>query len=299
MADRLFDRLSKVAVLPDFRAALFDLVKRDWSRESPAIKEQGSLQRAFETVFETLGGGERKMLEPFLVAWYTMRATVLRLDHLQDADRELVDDFITDAPHAHHYNLILGSYLLALAMLDEIDTELIPQARILRLRRLWNDSLLEAASGQQRDLTARSSDANPRQVLDVYEETIRAKAGSIYRIGFGGVAMLATDDQPTIDVFCRLGEVFGTLLQLNDDLLDAGTETEPALTLSQAYRSTCGASGIPLPAHDIHMYAHHVYRSYLEYIHSLVMTLPCATQHTLLLLFRQAFGLSDESSGAT
>jgi len=299
MSNVLFQRLSQASVLPELRAALVHLVEHDWSRESSAAQEHGTLYAALASIFGMLGGGEQKALEPFLIAWYTLRAAVLRLDHLQDADIDLTDDFKTDATHAQHYNHILASYVLATAMLDEIDNQLIASARIHRLRRLWNDSLLEAASGQERDLTAQWSYSSPQEVLEFYEQAIRAKAGSIYRIGFGGVAVLATDNQPTIDALCRIGEVFGTLLQLNDDLLDAAVEDEPALSLSQAYRTACEASGLELPTHGVHAYARHVYRSYLEYVRRLVMTLPLATQHVVLSLFHQAFGSDDESSSST
>ncbi len=168
-----------------------------------------------------------------------------------------------------------------------------------RLRQLWGHSLLEAASGQHRDLAAQWPCSSPQQVLEFYEDAVRAKAGSIYRIGFGGTAVLATDCQHMVDVFCRVGEAYGVLLQLNDDLLDASTESKPALTLSQAYRTACQTSGLELPPHAVHAYAQQIHQSYFEYVRRLVMTLPQPVQRVVLPLFHQAFGSGDESFSST
>ena len=82
MADRIMQRLAALPVLPEARAALAWLVEHDWHGEEIAQERERS-QATLEAVYRALGG-DPKDLEPFLLAWLTLRATLARLDHLQD-----------------------------------------------------------------------------------------------------------------------------------------------------------------------------------------------------------------------
>ncbi len=289
----ILQRIAQLPVLPELRAVLVDLVERDWNTETSAIQNGDSLQTVLMLVYQELGGADPVHLQPLLLAWHTLRAAILRLDHIQDDDPEVTASFGGATSMAERYNLTLTYYLLATAMLDDLNEQYIPALRIRRLLRMWNESLLRAASGQQRDLANQRLCDQPQAALEYYEQAIRAKAGSIYSIGFGGVAALATDDQAALQALPLVGELYGTLLQLNDDLLDAAIQVAPALTLPHVYQSARAASGIALPPHTAHHFARLIFRTYFEHVSTIVAWLPVAAQEAILSIFRQSFPLID------
>ena len=292
MSSVIFQRIAQLPVLPELRAALEKLVEQDWGIEAPASQERDTLQAALMLIYRELGGGDSVHVQPLLLAWYTLRGAIFRLDHLQDNDPDLDVSFGTATSIGQRYNLVLTYYLLATAVLDDLNAHYVPYARVRRLMRLWNDSLLRAGSGQQRDLTTTHwSNQQPQAALEHYEHAMRAKAGSIYSLGFGGVATLATDDESTIQVLSLVGELYGTLLQFDDDLLDAAIQAKSVLTLPQVYQSAQMASGVPLPPHTVHHYARFIRHAYFEHVKTIIEPLPEASREAIVSIFRQSFPL--------
>ena len=160
---------------------------------------------------------------------------MLRLDHLQDGDPE--DNPLPTAPDRHaSYTLAFALYILANALLDDLDDQMIPDSRWFRLRRVWNDCVLAAASGQHRDLLSANVSAHALDRLDEYQRLAHAKAGSLFALAFAAPAIVVTDDEALIKVCRFVGDSYGAMLQLGDDLLDQKDQpNHQGLTLPSAY----------------------------------------------------------------
>ena len=223
-------RLASVPLLPDFRAVLDEAVAN--SEHDPRVHP---LHRLPLDIFHALGGEDDRIIMPFVAAWSLLDYTVLRLDHLQDNDPE--DIPLPTAPNSDaSYSLVLALYIAANALLDDMDDQLVPDARWLRLRRLWNDCVLAGASGQYRDLLSANTSARGLDRLDEYQQLAHAKAGNLFALAFAAPAILVTDDESLITACRFAGEAFGALLQLGDDLRDQKDQLHhQGLTLPSAY----------------------------------------------------------------
>src|SRR3712207_2241028 len=92
MSSVILQRIAQLPVLPELRAALGKLVEQDWDAGAPAIQEHDTLQAALLRICQELGG-DPVHVQPLLLAWYTLRGAILRLDHLQDDDPDWVISF--------------------------------------------------------------------------------------------------------------------------------------------------------------------------------------------------------------
>jgi hypothetical protein len=280
-------RLQPVALVPEFESALRRLAEHDDSR--PSQNPQWGL--VIPTIQRLLGGTD-EAIAPFLAAWSLMYAVIVRLDHLQDGD--LVDDPLPTAnrPEAQ-YNLIFGYYVLATGVLDLLSPDQVPAERILRLRRLWTDMLLRMAGGQQRDLIARDA-VGIEQPLDYYQQIAQAKTGATFALAFGGTAALLTDDPRTIDALTLIGEIYGTLLQYRDDLLDALTQPNPTLTLPEALTTARPVHLADRTGHTPAAFWAYLYRVYHEQVGQALVGLPAELQQGLRDLFARTFELNQD-----
>lgn len=222
-------RLASVRLSPRYRA-LLDRAIAD-ADQDPRTHALHSLPL---DIFQALGGEDDTIVMPFVAAWTLLDYTVLRLDHLQDGDPE--DHPLPTAPDEHaSYNLVFSLFIAASSLLDELDPR-VPMSRWLRLRHLWNRSLLAAASGQQQDLASGKSTSRALDRLDEYQELAHAKTGNLFALVFAAPAVLVTDDEALISVCHFAGDMYGALLQLGDDLLDQNAQQDhPGLTLPSAY----------------------------------------------------------------
>ena len=287
------ERLETVAVLPNMRAALVTMVAQDWAA---AERDQPRPHAPIATIYELLGGTDVSGIEIFVAAWAALRAALVRLDHLQDGDPEeppLPNVTCVGA----QYNIVFAYYVLATALLDDLDERLIPASRLLRLRRLWADCMLRAASGQQRDLV--EADVAERQgleALDHYQQAAQSKSGAVFALAFAGAAILATDDEATIAACYFAGEVYGTLIQFCDDLSDAATQSNSALTLPQAYITALTIYTTHIPQHTLHPYWQHIYVAYLNQLEQELAVTPIQVQVGIRRLFTMAFEQAPERS---
>src|SRR5215210_5448208 len=103
MASAILRRIDELPVLPELRAALGKLVEQDWDAEAPAVQEYDTLQAALMRIYQELGGGDPVHIQPLLLAWYTLRGAVLRLDHLQDDDPEAALSFGSATSRGQRY----------------------------------------------------------------------------------------------------------------------------------------------------------------------------------------------------
>ncbi len=163
MIDRILQRIDYIPVLPELRAALGLIIERDWHAEK-SVQDRLRCEVVFEAIYIAFGG-QANGFQPFLASWLILRAALLRLDHLQDNDASefaLPSDSLSTG---EQYNLIFAYYVLAAALLDDLDDTIISPRRIRHLTRLWNDSMLWAASGQQRDLAKSGPTEQPEAVF--------------------------------------------------------------------------------------------------------------------------------------
>jgi hypothetical protein len=230
--------------------------------------------------------GEAQQITPFRIAWGFMYAVTVRLDHLQDHD-PVVDPLPTDQPNAQ-YNLIFAYYVLATSLLDDLSPPAIPAHRILRVRRLWSDMVLRMASGQHRDLTIRPGSVNDA-FLEYYQLIAQAKTGSAFALAFGGTATLLSDDVQFITTMTLVGEIFGALVQYNDDVLDAAAQSNPTLTLPGAFHHAYPLSGLAPNEHTASAFWAYIYQAYRAHITQLIKDVPSDLQAGILLLFANAF----------
>lgn len=220
-------RLGCLSLRPEFAGALTQLVAADVSH----LEQHPPVVATFATLAAVLQA-PASVLTPFRTAWMLMYATIGRLDSLQDGDPIAAPPQVASV--GAHYNLVFASYILSTSLLDDLAEE-VPAARLLRLQRWWNDCMLRMADGQQHDL---ESDAEARSFdsLAVYQQIAQAKTGATYALAFGGLAMLLTDDDELVAGLTQVGEIFGTLVQYADDLHDALSQPNPALTLPELLR---------------------------------------------------------------
>ena len=215
-------RLASVELRPEFVEGLTQLLALDVEQ----LQQHPPIVAMFAKLSAVLQA-PAAVLAPFRAAWTLMYATIGRLDSLQDGDPIKAPPQL--ASLGAHYNLVFASYLVAASMLDDLAEE-VPARRLLRLQRWWNDCLLRMADGQQHDL-ASADEPRSFDTLAVYQQIAQAKTGATYALAFGGLAMLLTEDEMLVAGLTHVGEIFGTLVQYTDDLSDAVSQPNAALTL--------------------------------------------------------------------
>lgn len=280
-------RLQIAPLLPEARSALMHLVASDWlSAHLP--RSGGRVPAVVSCIYTTLSGMPAHAVQPFLDAWLTLYTALIHLDHLQDEDSNNGIAAIAHTPAAQ-YNLVFAYYVLAMALLDDLDPARIPVARQLRLLHRWNTSMLTTASGQQRDVASNGFNGRPLS-LEHYEQAIQAKAGAIYGLAFGGAAILATDAEAAITALTQIGVAYGVLLQWKDDLLDAPQQPAVPLTLPNRYAAASQQAAVDLPPHTVRDYWHFLYHRTHMVLRPTIDSLPNAIQTALLHLLTDTFG---------
>ncbi len=219
---------------------------------------------------------------PFANAWLMMFGAISRLDDLQDSD-PIAPPFPVVGKEAQ-YLLLFGSYIAATSMLDNLDSAVIPEQRIARLRRFWSDMLLRMVSGQYADVTSVEIQTKVQHV-EYYQQLVQAKTGATFTLAFGGTAMLCCDDPDIYETLSVIGELYGTLLQYGDDLNDMSYDGTRTMTF-------------PHIVHLMHesaqhqtTYFWHVYQQYIVAIDEQLILLPellrSGVRSVLLNVFQQ------------
>jgi hypothetical protein len=154
------------------------------------------------------------VVEPFNDAWMVLYLATSHLDHLQDNDPDpLVEGLNPNI--AVRYNALISLFFFAQSMLSDTPCS-VPHERMTRLYSLWTDSVLRMGGGQHEDLCAVADTLS----LDLYQQIAQAKTGSAFTLAFGGVALLLCQHEIEIEALVAIGELYGTLIQYSDDVLD-------------------------------------------------------------------------------
>ena len=98
-----------------------------------------------------------------------------------------------------------------------------PDAKVLRLMRLFDETCLALCEGQYLDIASSASDEV--MSVDAYFDMIGRKTAALISASIEAGALLATDDDEVIARYRGFGWALGLAFQLNDDLLGIwGTE---------------------------------------------------------------------------
>lgn len=245
--------------------------------------------RVMEAIVDGLKGS-RLAVEPFTMAWEGLFTLTTLLDHLQDGD-ELSPLWFAQLPQPQQYQLIFGAYAIRQRAVTGPYRH-VPAHRVARLQQLWSSCVEYIAEGQYRDLTetvAATVEAG-QSTLDVYEAIIELKAGTLFELGFGGVAMLCTDDEAQVDAARGAGKLFGMLLQYGDDLLDSSDQQrqQSTITLQRALEGFHLEGGHESSTQLMWAF---IYTTYVRSLTSVIAPLPEAVQQAIQGLVSETFGV--------
>jgi hypothetical protein len=237
-------------------------------------------------------GADSQSSSHFLEAWRVLYTLTLYLDHLQDGDA-LGALWLEALAPPLQYQLAFSLYIAAQHALARLDLQDVPASRIVRLQRFWAESVARLANGQYQDLTF---DLDKRQAersspLKQYEQVAAQKTGATFALAFGGVAILATDDEIAIAALATAGTIYGMLVQYHDDLRDdADQEHQPtAPTLARALL----AAHPDIVVHGqggVHTFWATIYASYAQALERVLAPLPAETRGAFTELVQRSFG---------
>jgi geranylgeranyl diphosphate synthase type I len=103
---------------------------------------------------------------------------------------------------------------MALYRLQELG---FPDAKLIALMRLYDETCLALCEGQFMDIW--SAEHDERLSVDFYFEMIGRKTAALIAASVQGGALLATDDDTVVEAYRGFGWALGMAFQLNDDLL--------------------------------------------------------------------------------
>ena len=92
-----------------------------------------------------------------------------------------------------------------------------PDAKVLRLMRLYDNTCVALCEGQYIDIATSTSDEP--MTVELYFDMIGRKTAALISASIEAGALLATDDEDVISGYRRFGWSLGLAFQLNDDLL--------------------------------------------------------------------------------
>jgi geranylgeranyl diphosphate synthase type I len=92
-----------------------------------------------------------------------------------------------------------------------------PDAKVLRLMRLYDTTCVMLCEGQYIDIATSASDEP--MTVELYFDMIGRKTAALISASIEAGALLATDDETVISGYRRFGWSLGLAFQLNDDLL--------------------------------------------------------------------------------
>ncbi len=148
-------------------------------------------------------------------------------DDIEDGDRERRHRLTLWAMHGIPQAINAGDMLFTLSRkaLHRLTDLGFPDAKVLRLMRLHDDTCLALCEGQYIDIWA-SERAEPMSV-ELYFDMIGRKTAALIAASVEAGAVLATDDEAVVGRYRAFGWALGIAFQLNDDLLGIwGEQTE-------------------------------------------------------------------------
>jgi geranylgeranyl diphosphate synthase type I len=218
----------------DRTGALYDMVRYHLGLD-PTAPARGKRLRPLLGLlaYESIAGDHRKALPG---------AAAVELGH----NFSLVHDDIEDRDVARRHRAALWTVVGVAQAINTGDTLFVlsrmalhrltdlgfPDAKVLALTRLYDQTCLALCEGQFLDIWTSEHADDPMSVA-LYFDMIGRKTAALIAASIKSGAMLATDDEHVIDAYHRFGWALGLAFQLNDDLLGiwgeaASTGKEPS-----------------------------------------------------------------------
>jgi geranylgeranyl diphosphate synthase type I len=154
-------------------------------------------------------------------------------DDIEDGDRERRARPTLWALHGIPQAINAGDMLFTLSRvaLHRLTDLGFPDATVLRLMRLYDDTCLALCEGQYMDIWA--ADNPDAMNTELYFDMIGRKTAALIASSVEAGAVLATDEEGVIAAYRRFGWALGIAFQLNDDLLgiwgdEAATGKKPS-----------------------------------------------------------------------
>ena len=180
-------------------------------------------------------------------------------DDIEDGDRERRHRPTLWTVHGVPQAINTGDTLFSLSRiaLHRLTDLGFPDAKVLRLMRLFDETCLALCEGQYLDIASSASDEV--MSVDAYFDMIGRKTAALIAASIEAGALLATDDDEVIARYRGFGWALGLAFQLNDDLLgiwgaERSTGKEPSdiahrkKTLPVIYAHETGRPRGPRPA---------------------------------------------------
>ena len=140
-------------------------------------------------------------------------------DDIEDGDRERRHRATLWTLHGIPQAINTGDTLFSLSRiaLHRLTDLGFPDAKVLRLMRLYDETCLALCEGQYIDIATSASDA--LMSVEAYFDMIGRKTAALIAASIEAGALLATDDETVIARYRGFGWALGLAFQLNDDLL--------------------------------------------------------------------------------
>jgi geranylgeranyl diphosphate synthase type I len=140
-------------------------------------------------------------------------------DDIEDGDRERRHRPTLWAIHGVPQAINAGDTLFSLSRiaLHRLTDLGFPDAKVLRLMRLFDETCLALCEGQYLDIAMSAS--NDLMNVELYFDMIGRKTAALIAASIEAGAILATDDEDVIARYRGFGWALGLAFQLNDDLL--------------------------------------------------------------------------------
>jgi geranylgeranyl diphosphate synthase, type I len=140
-------------------------------------------------------------------------------DDIEDGDRERRHRPTLWAVHGVPQAINTGDTLFSLSRiaLHRLTDLGFPDAKVLRLMRLFDETCLALCEGQYLDIAMSAS--NDLMNVELYFDMIGRKTAALIAASIEAGAILATDDEQVIARYRGFGWALGLAFQLNDDLL--------------------------------------------------------------------------------
>jgi geranylgeranyl diphosphate synthase type I len=148
-------------------------------------------------------------------------------DDIEDGDRERRHRPTVWALHGIPQAINVGDTLFTLSRiaLHRLTDLGFPDAKVLRLVRLYDETCLRLCEGQYIDIW--TSEHDDVMSVELYFDMIGRKTAALIAAAIEAGALLATDDDTVIARYRAFGWALGLAFQLNDDLLGIwGAEQE-------------------------------------------------------------------------
>ncbi len=140
-------------------------------------------------------------------------------DDIEDSDRERRHRATLWALHGIPQAINTGDavFVLSRIALHRLSELGFPDAKVLRLMRLYDLTCLALCEGQYIDIWTGEHDTT--MTVDLYFDMIGRKTAALISASIEAGALLATDDEEVISRYRQFGWALGLAFQLNDDLL--------------------------------------------------------------------------------